>query len=77
MLCLFLDVTNGSEIKQALVEQRILNATVLNASCVSTLLNHPVACHPYNVVGEPVSRDVCSEQGVLRGRTRHNEGEDT
>ena len=38
VLCLFLDVTNGSDIKQALIEQRILNVTVLNASSVSTIL---------------------------------------
>ena len=36
VLCLFFDVTNGSEIKQALIDQRILDATILNASSVST-----------------------------------------
>ena len=36
VLCLFVDVTNGLEIKQALIEQRILDATVLDASSVST-----------------------------------------
>lgn len=62
VLCLFLDVTNGAEIKQALIEQRILNATVLNASCVSTLLKlPPIAYHQHDVVGESISRDVCSE----------------
>ena len=36
VLCFFVDVTNGSEIKQALIDQRILDATILNASSVST-----------------------------------------
>ena len=36
VLCLFVDVTNGQEIKQALIEQRILDATVLNATSVSS-----------------------------------------
>lgn len=37
VMCLFTDVTNGLKIKQALIEQRILDATVLNATSVSTL----------------------------------------
>ncbi|XP_065909262.1 EKC/KEOPS complex subunit Tprkb-like isoform X2 [Dysidea avara] len=32
VLCLYCDVTNGLEIKKALVEQRILNATILDAA---------------------------------------------
>jgi len=35
VLCLYCDVTNGLEIKQALMEQRILNATILDAAKVS------------------------------------------
>ena len=34
VLCLYCDVTNGLEIKKALVEQRILNATILDAAKV-------------------------------------------
>ena len=62
VLCLYCDVTNGLEIKQALVEQRILNATILDATKVSHKVLLPLTHHHPGciTVGEPIPRDMCS-----------------
>lgn len=60
VLCLFLDVTNGSDIKQALIEQRILNATVLNAS---SLLS------PFHVMCAVNKACIEEERGTMKAKT--------
>ena len=75
VLCLFVDVTNGSEIKQALVEQHILNATFLNASSVSTLPSNQLIfsitqlVSPFHVMCAVNKACLEEERGTMKAKT--------